>query len=89
VAFAVRQWWRILKADRLGYFIAWVIVAGLMGVLYLGVMLGYYTLVLCFLIPFVVAPVGLYVALVGAALFGGTYRENVATLAGRGLVAED
>jgi hypothetical protein len=88
-AFAVRQWWRILKADRLGYFIAWVIVAGLVGVLYLGMMLGYYTLVLCFLLPLLVAPVGFYVALVGAALFGGTYRENVATLAGRGLVGED
>jgi hypothetical protein len=82
-AFRVRHWWRILKADKLGYFIAWVIVAGLIGVLYVGVMLGYYTLVLCFLVPFLVAPIGFYVALVAAALFGRTYRENVAALAAR------
>jgi hypothetical protein len=88
-AFRVRQWWRILKADKLGYFIAWVVVAGLMGVLYIGMMLGYYTLVLCFLLPFLAAPIGFYVSLIGAVLFGRTYRDSVAMLSARDMAAEN
>ncbi|MGD8399267.1 MAG: DUF4013 domain-containing protein [Anaerolineae bacterium] len=80
-AFRVRQWWRILKADRLGYFVAWVVVAGLLAVLYVAALLFYSTMILCFLIPFLVAPIGFYLALVGAAVFGETYRESTATLA--------
>lgn len=86
-AFRIRQWWPILKADKLGYFIAWVIVAGLGAVLYTASILLYSTMVLCVLLPFLVAPVGLYVALVGAALFGGAYRESAVTLADREVVA--
>jgi len=77
-AFRVRQWWRILRTDKLGYFISWVIVAGLLAVLYSGAMLAYYTLILCCLIPILTAPITLYVLLVGAALFGETYRESSA-----------
>jgi len=80
-AFRVRQWWGILKADKLGYFISWVIIAGLMGILYLILMLAYSTLVLCCLLPILMAPVGLYIMLIGAALFGQTYRESRALLA--------
>lgn len=79
-AFQIGRWWRILKADMLGYFIAWVIIAGLTSVLYTGMTLGYYTLILCWLIPFLTAPITLYTLLVGAALFGQTYREGVALL---------
>ena len=82
-AFRVRQWWRILRTDTLGYFISWVIIAGLFAVLYSGVMLAYYTIVLCCLIPILTAPITLYVLLVGAALFGETYRESAVTLLDR------
>ena len=81
--FQVRQWWRILRADKLGYFIGWVIVAGLFAVLYSGVMLAYFTIILCCLIPILMAPLGLYVLLVGAALFGETYRESAVELLNR------
>lgn len=82
-AFRVRQWWRLLRANKLGYFVGWVIVAGLIAIFYFGSMLAYYTLILCCLIPLLGAPVGFYVSLVGAALFGQTYRESAAILAGR------
>ena len=82
-AFRVRQWWRILRTDMLGYFISWVIIAGLFAVLYSGAMLAYYTIVLCCLIPILTAPITLYVLLVGAALFGETYRESAAELLNR------
>jgi hypothetical protein len=79
-AFRLRQWWRVLKRDKLGYFIAWVIVAGLMAVLYAGSMLLYSTMILCFVIPFLTAPISFYLSLVGAALFGETYREAAAVM---------
>ena len=79
-AFRVRQWWHILKADKLGYFVTWIVMAGLIGMAYIGFMLAYSTLVLCCLLPFLMAPFGLYVTLVGSALFGQTYRESQALL---------
>ncbi|NIV29339.1 MAG: DUF4013 domain-containing protein [Anaerolineae bacterium] len=82
-AFRVRQWWRILWADKLGYFISWVVIAGLFGVLYSGVMLAYYTIILCCLIPILTAPLSLYLLLVGSALFGETYRESATNLLNR------
>lgn len=77
-AFRLREWWPLLTRNGLGYFIAWVVTLGLAGVLYLATMLAYYSLIGCFLIPFLAAPLGFYLALVGVALFGTTYRESVA-----------
>jgi hypothetical protein len=88
-AFRLRQWWRVLTADKLGYFISWVIVAGLVGVLYVVSMLAYSTVVLCCLMPFLVAPISLYISLVGAGLFGQTYRESAACLPQSGQEVED
>jgi hypothetical protein len=79
-AFRVREWWALLRNNKLGYFIAWVIVAGLMAIWYFVGMMAYYTVVLCCLIPFLGAPLGFYLSLVGAALFGHAYREGAAAL---------
>jgi len=79
-AFRVREWWPLLRANKLGYFIAWVVVVGLMGILYFVTVMTYYTCVLCCLIPFLAAPIGFYLSLVGAALFGQTYRESLAVI---------
>jgi hypothetical protein len=79
-AFRVRQWWRILKADRLGYFAAWVVVAGIFAVLYAAMMVLYSTMILCVLIPILAAPISFYLFLVGAAVFGETYRDSAAVL---------
>ena len=79
-AFHLRQWWRMISADKLGYFISLVIVAGLASVLYLAIRLAYYTLVLCCLIPVLAAPLGFFVSLVWSALFGQTYRESKAAI---------
>ncbi len=75
-AFRFRQWWRLLRANPMGVFIAWVMVAGLMAIVYLVVLLAYYTLVLCCAVPFLASPIGFYVLLVSAAIFGRTYRES-------------
>jgi hypothetical protein len=79
-AFRVREWWPLLRANKLGYFAAWVVVLGLMSILYFAFAMAYYTLVLCCLIPLLAAPVSFYVTLIGAVLFGQTYRESMAML---------
>ena len=79
-AFRVREWWRLLRTNWLGYLISLVISAGLIAVLYIGIMLAYYTICLCCLVPLIAAPIGFYLSLVSAALFGQTYRESVTLL---------
>lgn len=75
-AFRVGEWWRLLRANKLGYFIAWVVFIGLGGLLYTVCMMLYSTFILCCLIPFAMAPAIFYLALVGGALFGQVYRES-------------
>ena len=75
--FRLRQWWPALWKNKLGYFITWTILFGLFFILYLVFFLVYITCILCWLIPFVLAPMGFYLSLVYAALFGLTFRESL------------
>jgi hypothetical protein len=79
-AFHVREWGAIVRADKLGYFISWVVVLGLAGVVYCASMLLYFTIILCFLMYFIAIPLGFYLALVSAAVFGNFYREGASQL---------
>jgi hypothetical protein len=79
-AFRIREWWPLLRVNKLGYFAAWVVVFGLMAILYFAFAMAYYTLILCCLIPLLAAPLSFYVTLIGAVLFGQTYRESMAIL---------
>jgi hypothetical protein len=79
-AFHIREWTRIIRRDSWGYFIAWVLVVGLFGVLYLGFMLAYLTFILCFIGYLLLFPVSFYIMLVSAALFGKQYRESVSLI---------
>jgi len=72
-AFRLREVWAWIKANKWGYFTAWVIVAGLGAVLYTVLMAGYYTLVLICLMPLLSAPLLFYVTVVGMGLFGTVY----------------
>lgn len=92
-AFRIREWWPLLRANKLGYFIAWVMVVGVGSILYMALMPFYFVLSFTFiLMPFlmfaifiVLAPVFFYLALVSAAVFGRTYWESVALVeAGEG-----
>jgi hypothetical protein len=79
-AFRVREWWPLLRSNKLGYFAAWVVILGLLAAYYFVISMAYYTLILCCLIPLISAPVSFYVLLIGAALFGQTYRESTTLL---------
>jgi len=81
--FRLRQIWALIRVNMVGYFAAWVIVAGLGAMLYMVVMMAYMAVFLVFLFPLVmilIMPVSFYVQLVMAALFGQTYRESVEIL---------
>ncbi len=80
-AFRLREWWPLLQANKMGYFIAWVVVAGLMALLYIAFMLAYYSVVLCCITPLLIAPIGFYLYLVSVGLFGLIYRESKQILA--------
>jgi hypothetical protein len=75
-AFRVREWWPLLRKNKTGYLSAWVIALGLAGAIGIALNLGYYTIVLCCLTPFISAPLYFYVMVVSAALFGETYRDS-------------
>ena len=81
-AFRLRRLWEVIRADRWGYFVAWVVLFGLGAIAYVATMLVYYSGVLCCLAPLAMAPVAFYLWLVGAALFGQVYRESVGLLGG-------
>ena len=76
----MREWWPILSANRLGYFIAFVIVAGIFAIGYYAFFVLYSTLILLCLAFLVMPPLGFYMMLVAAALFGEIYREGNAAL---------
>jgi len=82
-AFRAREWWPLLRGNKLGYFIAWVVIAGLFVIWYCALMLAYYTIILIWLVPLLGLPFGFYLSLVSAALFGRVYRES------GGVVTED
>ena len=79
-AFRVREWWPLLRVNKMGYFVSWVVVMGLFAILYCLLSLAYTTVILCFVIPLLMAPTSFYLSLVSAALFGQTYRESTILL---------
>ena len=79
-AFRVCEWWPILSANGLGYFISFVIVAGILGIAYYAFFALYSTLVLLCLAYLIMVPVIFYAMLVAASVFGVTYREGRAIL---------
>jgi hypothetical protein len=62
----------------MGYFIAWVIVAGLAVTLYWAVLPLYFTFIFSFLVFTVLIPLYFYLLLVSAAVFGQAYWGSVA-----------
>jgi hypothetical protein len=79
-AFRIGEWWRILWANKLGYFVAFVVTTGILGVAYWAFMILYSTMVLLCLAFLVLVPTGMYAMLVGAALFGDAYRDGTESL---------
>jgi len=76
-AFAFKAWWPVLSANKLGYLVAWVFLMGAFGLAYSAIAMLGYTFILCWLIPFLLAPLSYYVSVLGAGLFGVCYRSGM------------
>jgi len=75
-AFRIREWWRIVRANWAGFALAYVIAMGLGMVVYTAMTVLYMTLVLCVVIPFVLAPLEVYLVMIAGAVFGEAYRTG-------------
>jgi hypothetical protein len=80
-AFHVREWGAILRADKWGYLIAWLVYLGMFALMYIGFMLAYFTFILCAVAFLAAIPIGLYMMMVSAAIFGQYYRESARMIA--------
>lgn len=80
-AFRVRQWWPIFRANLGGFLISLLILMGVYMGLSFVLQFVYMTIVLCCLIPFLMAPIGVYMLLLFNALIGEAYRAGCDNLA--------
>jgi hypothetical protein len=76
-AFAFKQWWPLLSANKLGYLVSWVFLMGVFALAYWAIAMLGYTFFLCWLVPFLMAPLSYYVSVLGAGLFGECYRGGM------------
>jgi hypothetical protein len=79
-AFKFRELGEIFKANWGGFLLAFMILIGGGVIIYYGSYFLVLTVILCCLYPFIICFLGAYLAVVGAALFGVTYRDAVTQL---------
>jgi len=79
-AFQLRTLWRLIGAQRWRYFAAWVVLMGVVGIVYIGYTLIYFTWILCAVALFFLAPAMFYALTIGAAVFGRFYAQSGAPL---------
>jgi hypothetical protein len=79
-AFRIKEWWAIFKANFGGFLLAYIIIILVSMVLNSLLMFLYCTIILCCLVPFLTAPITLYIVIVSGAVFGQAYRDGVETL---------
>jgi hypothetical protein len=87
-AFNFKEWWPALRRNGMGYFVAWVIFLGTLGLAYMVYTLFYFSIILCCLCAFATAIAGYYSMLVGAALFAEAYQQGTQTSSIENLPAE-
>jgi hypothetical protein len=75
-AFRIREWWAIFRANLGGFLMAFVLLFALSMALSFALSLLYFTIILCCIIPFLMAPVTLYLVVIQGAVFGQAYRQG-------------
>ncbi len=74
--FELRAITNTIRKDKLGYFVAWVVLMGLYYTSYMLFFLLYSTIIFCFVAFLALMPLAFYVLLIASVLFGRFYREN-------------
>jgi hypothetical protein len=77
-AFRVREWGGLLRANLGGFLLGYVLLLGLSFVFSFVTQILYLTIILCCLMPVVMAVYSMYMGTIGSALFGQVYREALA-----------
>jgi len=72
-----REVWQILRANVGGFVIALLIYFAIAFGLGLALQIVYMTIILCCLVPFIMAPITFYLSLMWGYLFGMAYREGI------------
>jgi ABC-type bacteriocin/lantibiotic exporter with double-glycine peptidase domain len=75
-AFHVSQWWPVLKKNFLGFLVAIIFLFGFYYFMMMAFSALYMSVVLCFVIPFAMAPLTFLVGLWTIPLFAQAYREE-------------
>jgi hypothetical protein len=78
-AFHIHQWWSIFRKNLSGFLISFVIVFGLSHLVLYAIYGLYYTIILCFIIPFVSSFGMFYLLLVAFPLFAQAYKEGLSS----------
>jgi hypothetical protein len=71
---------KLLWRNKAGYFVAWVILAGLLAIFYSVTVLFYMTMIFAWVLFILLIPFSFYLLAISAALFGQTYRESLETV---------
>jgi hypothetical protein len=75
--FRISEWWPIFRANLAGYLISFILILGVWMALSFAVQVLYLTVILCCLVPFILAPLSMYIMIIGSVLFGQAYRTGV------------
>lgn len=79
--FQIKTWWLVMRANFIGFLASFVVMGGLVFISYFLLSFLYMTLVLCFLLPFLVVIVMFYAGLISCTLFAQAYRAGSKKLA--------
>ncbi len=80
-AFDIGTWFRIFKTNFWGFVVAALIMGGIyIAQMYL-IQITYMTLICCWLIPFLMAPLSIYMQIISMALYAEAYKSGRAKLA--------
>lgn len=80
-AFRFKEWWPLFKANLSGYVIALALAFGLFGIMYVLLIMLYASVVLCFLLPFVICFIFFIFGALNFSLYAIAYRDAAHKLA--------
>lgn len=75
--FKIRNWWFVFRNNLSGFLISFVIIFGLSHLVLYAIYGLYYTIILCFIIPFVSSFGVFYLSLVAFPMFAQAYKEGI------------
>lgn len=79
-AFRFSEWWPIFRGNLSGYILGFLLLLGLGIVAGFALQIIYFTIILCFILPLVIAVYAYYASLIYEAVFAQIYREGVQKL---------